>query len=214
MRTEAFEYGQYEKMWRDPRTQEAIAAVDSLAKKKRVQYAVVGGLAAYLHVNNPPEDYPDIDILIYGSPKNASRFVTALAMLKGFSLRFKDEMDCDGESGQMFASLTYKCDIQVDIFTSFDESSPRATKMLSKVQVEMVEPLIIEKLIRGTPADLRMTLDLLAYADYDRRLLFQLAAQYRATGMLADASYWARRLAVGKLKKSGVNLVIRRLCKN
>lgn len=206
---EAFDYGEYQRLYDDPRAKLALKKLDAVAKKMRVRYAIVGGMASFLHVKNPPEDFPDIDILVYGSALKAKAFVETLTKDSLFHLRFIDMVI--GETTAMFSTLIYSKDIQFDIFTSDDEPTPRKTKRVSGVDVEPVEPLIVEKLIRGSREDVLMAVDLLAYTDYDKGLLSRIGAQYKITGALNTAAYWARRLAVGKLTREGLAAVVKRL---
>ncbi len=203
---EAFDYGEYEKLYADPRAWKALTDIDKLAKKMKVKYALIGGGASFLHVKNPPEDYPDIDIIVYGEVSRAHDFIRSILEKKKYRARFVDV-----ERDMVFAAVEYDGDIQIDIFTSIDESDPRTTKRINNVDVEPVEPLICEKLIRATPSDIRVALDLLAFSKYDRVLLSQIAREYRMTGMLNNAAYFARRLAAGVLSKSGVDNVVKRL---
>jgi hypothetical protein len=203
---EAFDYGEYDKLWALPKTHKALAAIDRLCKTAGVRYAVVGGLAAYLQAQNPPEDYPDIDVMLYAKPAAAVPVLRALAAAPGFAMRFNDV-----EEDAVFATYVYGGMVQVDVFTSMDATTPKKTRRIGHVDVEPVEPLIVEKLIRGTPADIRMALDLLAFADYDKALLAQLCREFRVTGAMQTAAYFARRLAVGRMTKDGIDTVVRRL---
>ena len=207
MKTEAFNYGEYERLWSDKRTHKVLAIVEKTAKWARVEYIVVGGLAAYLHAKNPPEDYPDIDIRLQTKGTRAAAFVAALAKTKGFALRFADH-----DEDEVFSTFVYDGDIQVDVFTSSDTSASIAKpKRIANTWVEPVEPLIVEKLIRGSEADVRMALDLLAYCDYDKRMLAQIAREFRITGAIHHAAYFARRMAVGRISKAGLDAVVKRL---
>jgi len=205
-RAAAYDYGEYERLARDPRTRRALAALNRACGSARVRYAVVGGYAAYLHTHNPPTDFPDIDVLLYADGREARAVVERLARTPGFNLLFAEVGD-----GAMFSTFEYDGAIQIDVFTSTDERVPRATRRIRNVSVEPVEPLIVEKLIRGTRSDVLMALDLLAYTDYDRRLLSELGRQYRMSGMLHTAAYFARRMAVGRLSKAGLESVAKRL---
>ncbi len=203
----AFDYGRYDLLYADPRTHRVLDDVDGLAKKMRIKYALIGGLAAYIYKRNPPDDYPDIDFLIYDSAERAADLIWALLKKPKWSDKF---IDTD-ESDMIFAALFYDKEIQVDIFTSLDEKKKRPTVRKEKVELEMLEPLIVEKLIRGTQSDVRVALDLLAFCDYDRKLLSQIGREYRLTGMLADAGYWARRIKAGVVKPEGIAAVVKRL---
>ncbi len=212
---DAFADGRYQEFYADPRTKKVLADIDALARKMKVAHAVIGGMAAYLHHKNPPLDYPDIDVLIYDPAPVAIRFIKTLTKKPKYHVKFVDieEGHGEGDDGMVFAAILYDRDIQVDIFTSNDEKVARKTIRKAGVELEMIEPLIIEKLIRGTEADVRIAIDLLAYKDYDKKLLSQIAREFKATGMLEDAAYWARRLAAGRVAKAGVDAVVRRLAK-
>ncbi len=206
---DAFDYGEYARLAADPRTNEALAVLDTVAKKLRVKYSLIGGMAAYMHIKNPPEDFPDLDFVVHADALEAKEFVEALTVTdKRFRLRFMDMIDDDAA---MFSTLIFDKDIQFDIFTSYDEQEPRKTDRMGGVDVSPVEPLIVEKIIRGRREDILMAVDLLAYTDYDKNLLSRIGAEYRITGALNTAAYWARRLAVGKLTREGLAAVVKRL---
>ncbi len=209
----SYDYGQYEEFYSDPRTQKVLADVDALAKRMKIDYAIIGGIAAYLHVQNPPEDYPDIDVLIYNPAPDAIRFVKKLTRKEKYHVKFVDIDEGDDRPGMVFAAIVYDKDIQLDVFTSYDESTARKTIRRNGVELEMIEPLIVGKLIRGTDEDIRSALDLLAFVDYDKRLLSQLGRECRVTGLLEQAAYWARRMAAGRLSKNGIVSVVARLSK-
>lgn len=209
----AFDYGAYAEFYDDPRTQKAMADIDALAKRLRVEYAVIGGVAAYIHTKNPPEDYPDLDVLILDDAKDAIRFVKTLTKKPKYHVKFIDiEEGDDNAPDMMFAAIIYDRDIQIDIFTSSDAEVSKTVRKQG-VELEMIEPLIVEKLIRGTEADIRIVIDLLAHSDYNKKLLSQIGREFNATGMLEQAAYWARRMAAGRLTKSGLDAVVRRLAK-
>ncbi len=98
------------------------------------------------------------------------------------------------------------------MFTSLDEKA-RAPRRVSGHSVEPVEPLIVEKLIRGTREDVLMAIDLLAFVDHDKGLLSRIAQEYRATGMLQRAAWAARRWALGRLSKEGLASVVKQIVK-
>lgn len=208
--TNAFDYGQYQKLYDDPRTKKALQEIDTLSKKMGVKYAIIGGLAVYLHVKNPPEDFPDVDVLLYGEIEAAKSYIKALSRRPKFWLQF---LDCPQEFKACFATMTYDGDIQIDLLTSLNEKKAKPTKRIEDVEIKPTEPLIVEKLIRGTREDVLMAIDLLAYTDYDKALVHKIAAEYKATGMYQHAAYFARRLAAGVLSRSGLENVLRRLAK-
>ncbi len=212
---DAFQYGAYKEFYDDPRTQKALKDIDALCKKMNVSYAIIGGIAAFIHVKNPPEDYPDIDVLIYSDASEAIRFIKAISKKPGYHLKFMDVDEAeDGRPEMVFSTVILEKDIQIDIFTSRDENVIRETIRAEGVEIEMVEPLIIEKLIRSTEEDIRIVIDLLAYKDYNKKLLSQIAREYKSTGMLENATYWARRWAAGRLSEAGLNAVVKRIAKS
>ncbi len=209
---DAFDYGQYKEFYDDPRTQKALKDIDALSKKMSVSYAIIGGIAAFIHVKNPPEDYPDIDVLIYNEAPEAVKFINALSKKAGYHRKFIDIDEAeDGRPEMVFSTVILDKDIQIDIFTSRDENVIRETIRAEGVEIEMVEPLIIEKLIRGTEEDIRVAIDLLAYKDYSKKLLSQIAREYNSTGMLENLTYWARRWSAGRLTEAGLNAVVKRI---
>ncbi len=201
----AFDYGKYKEFLDDPRAQEALGLIDAAAKKTKVKYAIIGGVAAYLYKDNPPDDIPDIDVLVYDSALDAKRLFLDLRKRKHFEGRIEIVDD------QAFAMMLYKRDIQIDILTSSDEVKSRDTRRVHGVEIEPVEPLIIEKFIRGNESDIRVALDLLAYVDYDKKLLNQIAQQHRLTGDVKHAEYFAMRMAAGKASKQAIDAVVKRL---
>jgi len=203
---ESFDYGQYAELNKDKRTWQALRSVESLAKRHKIQYAVVGGFAAYLQSKNPLEDYPDIDILLYADYTAADEFLRLLSLLPKFKVFFVDNTEVG-----VFGSFLYDGDIQFDFFTSLDAAQPEKSDRIRGIAVEPVESLI---------ADIRMALDLLAYTDYDRRWLYVLADDYHISrkthpgqrrGTVGTAMHFARRLAAGKLSPEGLNNVVKRL---
>lgn len=203
MSKNALDDGEYERLANDPRTKRALAVIDVLAKKMNVTYGIIGGFAVYLQVNNPPEDFPDIDIIIYGDTATAKKFVEALASKSKFVLRFSDHVGNEA----LFATFIYDSEIQIDILQDSTESKPKKTK---RIKGSEVESLIVEKLIRGSESDIKMVLDLMAFADYDKALLSQLGREWRCTGKINSLGYFARRLAVGILTKQGISNVAKR----
>lgn len=212
-RLEAFDYGRYDDFYADPRVKKILKDIDKMAISLSVEYRLVGGLSVYLHAKNPPEDFPDIDILIPAGPADAKRLANAVRGLpKYHRINVQETINNDtGEVDSLFASLLYDDAIQVDIFTSFDEPVGQTKRRMRGVDLKQVELLIVEKLITEKPADSRAVLDLLAYADYDKRLLATIVSEYRETGRLNYAMYWARRMATGRLTKEGIDAVVKRL---
>lgn len=204
MKQLAFDYGEYEKFYADERVRAALVALDKLAKKLKVKYALIGGLGAYLYVNNPPQDEPDIDLLIYDVPQ-ARRYMRALLKVRGFQGNYEDHEDA------LFGSFQYEKEIQVDILTSFDENQPKKTNRLKGIDVEPIETLIVEKLIRGNASDVRIALDLLAYTDYNKRFLFELGQEYRLTPTLAKAAAFARKMNLGSVSKADIDAMVEAL---
>lgn len=200
-----FDYGEYEKFYADKRVKRALKVMDKLAKKMRIKYAIIGGLGAYLHVNNPPQDEPDIDILVYNID-DARRFIRALGKTPGFKANLIDDQD-----EVIFAHLRFEREIQIDILTSFDESEARETTRIKGVNVEAVEPLIVEKLVRATTADVRMALDLMAFADYNKSFLFDIAREYHMTPTIAKTAAFARRMFRGDATEAEVDDMIQKL---
>lgn len=201
----AFDYGSYEAFFADPRAQEAFKIIDTAAKEARVKYAIIGGCAAYTYHKNPPDDIPDIDLLVYGLAPDAKRLFKNLEKRKHFEGRLEIVDD------QAFIMMLYKRDIQIDIFTSSDEGKALETLRIHGLEIEPVESLIIEKLIRATEADVRIALDLLAFVEYDKKLLNQIAREHRVTGDLKHAEYFAMRMAAGKASKQAIDSVVKRL---
>ncbi len=203
---EAFNYGRYDDLMSDPRTDKVMKAVDKLASKMKIEYDLIGGAAVYLHAKNPPDDYPDIDFLLYTTVAEAREFVERLAILPKFSF---GSVEIAG--GAVFGMVKYDGKIQVDILTDVEE--PRRHGKVRKIRgvsVEPVEYLIIEKMMRPRPSDVRAALDLLAYSDYDKTLLAQLAREKRMTGEIASLSYHAKNMAAGRLNKAGIQNVVNR----
>lgn len=211
---DAFDYGAYQEFYDDPRTQKALKEIDALSKKMKISYAIIGGIAAFIYVKNPPEDYPDIDVLIYNDASDAVRYINALSKKTGYHKKFMDVDESeDGRPEMVFSTVLFEKDIQIDIFTSRDESEIRKTIRAEGIEIEMVEPLIVEKLIRGSEADIRIVIDLLSCKDYSKKLLSQIAREHNATGMLENATYWARRWSAGRLSKVGLDAVVKRIAK-
>lgn len=207
MRT-AFEYGEYDAFYADARTKKAMKDIDVLAKKMGISYALIGGMASYLNVKKNPEDFPDIDILVYSSVPDAKRFIKALAKKPKYHIEFIDDLE-----DAVFAGIYYDKDVQIDVFTSLDDQGEKKTHRIADIETELIEPLIIEKLIRSTEADIRIALDLLAFADYDRKMLTEIGREWRVTGVLQHAIYLSRRLKAGILTKSGLDSVVKRMAK-
>lgn len=203
---EALDYGRYDIFYGDPRTKKALSEIDGVAKKLDIQYALIGGLAAYLYSKNPPEDFPDIDILVYADLAGTMRVIKALSQRPKFE---KGPVTVDGDV--VFAMFRYDGYSQVDVFNDLDELMPKPTKRKKGVELEQVENLIIEKLIRPKATDVRMVLDLLAYVDYDKALLGQLARENHMTGMVNGLIYFSKNMAAGRMSKEGINAIVKRL---
>lgn len=207
MSIEAFDYGRYDLLMADPGTKKVFKAVDALAKRMDIEYDLIGGIAVYLHSKNPPKDYPDIDFLLYTTVAEAREFVERLSEKSGFSFGSLDVID-----GAVFGMLKYDKKIQVDILTDLEEPKRHGpVKKVRGVSIEPVEYLIIEKMMRPRPADVRAALDLLAYMDYDKALLSRLAREKHMTGEIATLSYHAKNMAAGRLTEAGIKNVVNRL---
>lgn len=204
---EAYDYGRYDALMADPRTQRVFKAVDNLASKMGIDYDLIGGAAVYLHSKNPPQDYPDIDFLLYATVVDAREFIETLSEKPKFSFGRLEIND-----GAVFGMVKYDNLIQVDILTDLEEPKRHGrVRKLRGVSVEPVEYLIIEKMMRPRPADVRSALDLLAYMDYDKSLLSRLAREKRLTGEIQSLEHHARRMAAGRLSKEGIQNVVSRL---
>ncbi len=205
---EAFDYGRYDLLMSDPRTQKVFETVDKLAAKMEIEYDLIGGAAIYLHSKNPQPDYPDIDFILYTTVVDAKEFILALSKKPKFS--YGDLEVIDGAS--VFGMVMYDNKIQVDILTDMEEPKRHGkVKKIRGVSVEPVEYLIIEKIMRSRPADVRGALDLLAYMDYDKSLLGRLAREKRMTGEIHTLAHHAKRMAAGRLSKDGIENVVRRM---
>lgn len=204
---EAFDYGRYDELMADPRTQKVFDAVDRLAVKMDIKYDVIGGVAVYLHSKNPPQDYPDVDFLLYTTVVDAREFVEKLSEKPKFSFGSIEVIE-----GALFGMVKYDKKIQVDILTDMEEPHRHGkVKKIRGISIEPVEYLIIEKMMRPRPADVRAALDLLAHMDYDKSLLARLAREKRMTGEIASLAYHARNMAAGRLSKAGIENVVKRM---
>lgn len=204
--TTAFDYGEYEKLHADQRTWKALECIDKVSKKTGTAYRLIGGLAAYMHVKNPPEDFPDIDIQIQSDAAGGEEFIRAVEQCPKFDLfQFEDS------GAAVFGMFLYDKEIQIDMFTDLEQEEPNRTKRMKRVEVEPVEYLVIEKLMRGKAHDIKVVLDLLAFTDYDKRLLSQLAREKHLTGQVGHLQYFARSLAAGRLTPTALKNVVKRL---
>lgn len=204
---EAFDYGRYDLLMADPRTNKILKIVDDLAAKLKIDYDLIGGVAVYLHSRSNPQDYPDIDFLLYTTVPQARKLVDELAAKPKFFLGSVEMID-----EAMFAMLKYDKAIQVDFLTDIEEPSKHPkSKTVRGVSVEPVEYLIIEKMMRARPSDVRSALDLLAHMDYDKSLLARLAREKHMTGEIANLTYHARNMAAGRLSQEGIQNVVKRL---
>lgn len=202
----SFDYGDYEKLYADKRTAKILGIVDKLAKDLGVKYALIGGLAAYIHVKNPPEDFPDIDFQLYCDGDDGWMFLNELAKKPKFLVG-----QIGREEESVFGMFLYDNWVQVDVFTDMEDLEPRNTNRLVDVEVNPVEYLIIEKMIRGNENDVKSVLDLLAFKDYDKRLLAQLARERHLTGAIGHLQYFARRIATGRVTPEGVKAIVKRI---
>lgn len=209
MQPEAFDYGEYEKFYADARVQRVLKTIDRLAHKMNIQYQIIGGLAAYMYRKNPPQDGPDIDIMILTKGR-CEAFAKALYSASDKFRRA--QWDVDGDD--CFVTMIYDGEIQVDILTQTDKQNYRKPPRVSEMDLEPVEPLIVEKLVRGSVDDILVAIDLLAFMDYDKTLLSQIAREYLATGMLRQAEWAAHRWAAGRLTKAVLKNVAERISKN
>lgn len=177
MNASLFDYGQYRELFADKRTLEALSKIKSVAKRTKVRWYLVGGAAVYLLVKNPPQDYPDLDVLIDATKDKARALVSGLRR-SGFEKILYDESDVD-----VFSAMTWK-GIQLDLFTSREQPTGIRPIELGTILVEPAEHLIVEKLIRGTYEDLLMAMDLLCRVKIDKTILYDLAARHRLTGRI------------------------------
>ncbi|MGH8474653.1 MAG: hypothetical protein ACRER2_02590 [Methylococcales bacterium] len=175
MRNTAYDYSGYEELFSDPQVPRVLGAIKAVAKKLgKIRWYVVGGSATFLHTRNPPEDEPDIDILIDAPVERAKRFVMALLNRHGFSQVIYDASEKD-----IFATLQYGTNgIKLDLFTSHEQPRGLATVTRRGVPLEPVEYLIIEKLIRPRWEDILMVIDLLARAKPNLPVLYRIAEQH------------------------------------
>lgn len=200
-----FDYGEYEAFYADQRTLRALVGLDKLAKKLRIAYALIGGLAAYLYTDRPPHDEPDIDLMIY-DVEQARKYIRALAQEPGFKNNLFDD-----QGDAIFAHLRFERDIQIDILTSSNERKALKTTRIKGVEVEPIETLVVEKLIRATEADVRMALDLLACTAYNRASLLALGCGYQMTNTLFEAITFARAMSSGAASKADIEVMVNRL---
>lgn len=207
MKKKAFDYGRYECLMSDPRTKAILKAVDLLSKKMGVGYTIIGGMAVCLYETNPPpDDMPDIDYVLFSTTVDAREFIETLSQRPRFSLLKLDLYDFG-----VFGSLRYDREIQVDLMTSL-ENQRKPPKSLRKMgaDIEPVEHLIIEKLITSKPHDIAAVLDLLAYVDYDKALLGEMAREKNLFHELSSLEYHARTMAAGRLSDKGIAGIVRR----
>ena len=201
-----FDYGEYEKLFTDERTQKIFNEVDKISKKTEIKYSLIGGMAAYIRVKNPPDDFPDLDFQLFCRVSDGKKFIEAVSKRPKFEL-----ISAGFEDDATFGVLFYDEDIQVDIFTDMEQLKPAKTSRMANVELSPVEFLIIEKLIRSKASDIRSVLDLLAFEDYDKRVLYQMARERHLSGAIRHLEYFARRIVLGKISKSGIESVVKRL---
>lgn len=189
-----YDYGEYDKLFASRDLKRAMKLFCRVAARLKMRYWIVGGSAVYLHVQNPPRDMPDIDVMLDVGKAAGLQFISALSE-SGFDI---DMVERDAPE-DVFATLRYGS-IWLDVFTS-QESRPdmKRTVKVRGLDVEPVEPLLVEKAIRASYEDILMAVDLLAYARYDVAILQQTARRYRVWGRLALLSKVARSYKKGVL---------------
>ena len=167
-----YNYGEYERLFRNKNLKKAFHIINRISKKLKIGYFIVGGSAVYLHIKNPPVDYPDIDIMLDTDKKRAEDFA--------FELRKNDFRIISFEPSweDAFIRAEFK-NLGFEIFTSQEERKylwkPHIIKQL---KVKPIEGLIIEKLIRESYPDTLMAIDLLASKKYNFNMLILLAKRY------------------------------------
>lgn len=77
-----------------------------------------------------------------------------------------------------------------------------------------IEKLMLRKIVYGNEQDVRQALGLLMHSAFDKKLLLKLAAEKRATGMMYQAIYWAKCIALGQLSEVRQNQIVKRLARN
>lgn len=202
-----YDYGQYKELGSDKRFGRIVSSLNGVSRKTKVRYAVVGGWASFLHTMNPPGDYPDLDIMLDSDLSGGVRFVNALRREPKFRVILFDDSGSD-----MFSSLFYDEEIQLDVFTDqktreFLRGGPRRRGL----PLEPMEPLIAEKIVRGSRDDLLMAVDLLATGRYDQTLLHELARDMRASGQIRLMERIASAYVSGAFSKGQVLNAIRRM---
>lgn len=204
-----YDYGEYDRLFASSDLKRSLKTLNEVARRLRTRYWIIGGAAVYLHVKNPPEDMPDIDVLLDADKETGGRFVDALV-----ASGFRTEMREEDAPGDMFAALRFRS-VNFDIFTSQEtRRTMRRTMTIRGQSVEAVEPLIVEKIIRASYEDVLMAVDLLANAPYDRRVLWEIARQYRAWGKLAFLEKIARSFNKGVWSADEVRRLARRFSKS
>lgn len=200
-----YDYGRYEELFADKDMEKVVDAINAASEDTEVPYALVGGAAVYLYTHNPPEDSPDLDIMLDADKAGGKQFVTAL-LTRGFDNLVLDESDAD-----MIARVAYGS-ITVDVFTSQeDRGFSTETRSMRKLKVKPLIPLIVEKLIRASREDLQMVVDILRARQYDAEAL-KAAARARECGLLLrKLQRIAHGLESGSYGAAAARLAVRRL---
>ena len=187
-----YNYGEYARLFKNKNIKKAFQIINRISHRLKIDYYIVGGAAVYLHILNPPVDYPDIDILLKTDKRGARRF--ALALQKG---GFK-MISFDSPWEDAFLRTEFK-NLQFEIFTSHEEKYLGKPKILKGLKVKPIESLVVEKLIRSSYPDILMAIDLLASKRYNKSILRRLARQYLVTGRLTILMSLAKNYASGRV---------------
>lgn len=194
-------YGQYAEMFGEKDLIKAAKIFDKTARRMGVNYAVVGGSAVYLLTHNPPEDYPDLDVLLDADKAAAVRFIKELEK-QGYKVKLLDTDLPD----EVFAITRYGRP-QIDIFTNQEERRGKS-EYRRMLRVRSVPELIVEKLIRATREDLLMVIDLLNCAKYDEREVLAATRKRRVWVLYLKVRFLAEGFRIGKVPKALVSIMV------
>src|SRR3990167_9125328 len=128
-----YDYGQYEELFADKRSGEALQKLRIVSRETGIRHYLVGGGAAYLWSENPPEDEPDFDFFLDATAEEADRFVRKLTK-RGFALVSRPSIEGD----DAFFMLDYK-GVQFDLFTNQEQREEiRKGMEIRKIHVEPI----------------------------------------------------------------------------
>jgi hypothetical protein len=200
-----YKNGDYEKLFKDKNISSAFRIINSVTKKLGFDYFIIGGAAVYLHIKNPPTDYPDIDIFL-NTDKYGARLFYLQITKKGFK-----GISFDEEWNDSFMRLKYKT-LDFEIFTSQEETQYLNKPIIIKgMKVKPIESLIIEKLIRSSYEDILMAIDLLTFKKYNKTILKSIARDYLVTGRLIFLINISSGYLKGKLKTKDIRKIAEKL---